>query len=450
MLTTPPPPDKKKAMIYKYQHNPISKAHRSGGSKSAVACAAYRAGEKITDPATGKIYDYTKKSGILHSAIIVPEGEAKIPRAELWAAADAAEKRRDARVAREIVGALDPDLTLADNIALVQRHAHRLADKYGCAVDYAIHAPSRSGDQRNLHVHFMLTTRRMEDGKLTQKTDLEQNDKALAKAGKPSGRAQIKTLREDWQNDINAALERAGKKYRVDARSYQDQGLDIMPGIHLGPEATRAERRGERTERGDYNRLVEAINVAQAELERREKEAQRRAEKPPPVEATEPPSAPAAPQPDERLVAEEQWQQAQATAPPPADLDEAMRRARRAASITYHADMARRGEPAAPVGTAKENAILEAAADAAAEAWFAARRQAQAQERPQAAAKPQEPPQQPQAPPQQTQKEPSAYKADGMTLEERRRAEHAATLAAAGLDKRKPAPATKERGGRGG
>ena len=281
-------------MLYKYEHKPISRAKPGGGRKSAVACAAYRAGEKLTDSATGKIYDYTQKQGIAHNAIIGPEGEEIPDRATLWNMADKAEKRADARIGREIIAALDPDLTLNQNIEICDRHAKKLADKYGCIVDYSIHAPPKNGDPRNWHVHYFLTTRKFENGQFTEKTQLERSDKALAKAGKPSGRAQITALRIDWQDEVNAALQRAGKDYRIDARSYQAQGKNIMPGVHLGPDDTRAERGGEHTERGDYNRLVAAINAAQRELERREKEAQR----PTPATATISPTAPTPPPAD--------------------------------------------------------------------------------------------------------------------------------------------------------
>ena len=259
-------------MIYKYEHKPIGRTKPGGGKKSAVASAAYRAGTKLTDNATGKIYDYTKKQGILYSKIIAPPGEIAPKRDKLWNMAEAAEKREDARIAREIIAALDPDLSLKQNIAICDRQAKKLALRYGCAVDYSIHAPPPGGDPRNLHVHYMLTTRRLENGKLTEKTELELSDTVLRKAGKPSGRAQIKELRKNWQDEVNAALKQAGKEYRIDARSYHDQGKNIMPGIHLGADATKAERRGERTEKGDYNRLVATINAAQAELDRRERE----------------------------------------------------------------------------------------------------------------------------------------------------------------------------------
>ena len=259
-------------MIYKYEHRPMGRSKTGGGKKSAVAAAAYRSGAKLLDTATNKIYDYTRKSGILHNAIIAPPGELAPNREALWNMAEAAEKREDARIGREIIAALDPDLSLKQNIQICDQHAKSLAAKYGCVVDYSIHAPPPGGDPRNLHVHFFITTRKLENGIFTEKTDIEKSDTALKKENKDSGRKQIKALRENWQNTVNATLEEAGKKYKIDARSYAERGENIMPGIHLGVDNTRAERRGERTERGDYNRMIAAINAAQAELERREKE----------------------------------------------------------------------------------------------------------------------------------------------------------------------------------
>lgn len=301
--------------------------------RSAVAASAYRAGEQIADARHEKTHDYRRKRDVESTAIIMPQGVTAWPtRAELWNAAEAAERRKDATVAREALVALPHELPAQARTTLARDFAQWIADTYGVAADVCVHHPHadkrRPSDPRHYHAHILFTTRRIEeDGRLGAKTRILDV--------KQTGRPEIERMRQQWEQMCNQALERAGRPERVDCRKQAKQQC---------------------------------------------------------LMGQEPPK-------DERLVAEEQWQQAQAQEPPPADMEEAIRRARRAASIKFHADMARRGEPAAPVGTAKENAALDAAADAAADAWLAARRQAQAQERPQAAAKPQEPPQQPQAPP---------------------------------------------------
>jgi MobA/MobL family len=71
--------------------------------RSATAAAAYRSGAQIDCEREGKSHDYSRKSGVLHGRILLPEGAPvwAADRAALWNAAEAAEKRKDAVVARE-------------------------------------------------------------------------------------------------------------------------------------------------------------------------------------------------------------------------------------------------------------------------------------------------------------------------------------------------------------
>ena len=98
---------------------------RSSG-RSAVAAAAYRSGDGLVDEWQGLEHDCTRRNGVLHSQVVLPEQAGEWSRAELWNAAEKREKRKDARTAREW------ELALPDE---------GLAAKYGCAVDVALHAP---------------------------------------------------------------------------------------------------------------------------------------------------------------------------------------------------------------------------------------------------------------------------------------------------------------------
>jgi hypothetical protein len=91
--------------IYHLSLNNISR--RSGRSATGAAAyrsgqvlrsAAYRSGDELRDGET--VHDYTKKSGVVYSEIILPDGapiEYK-DRQTLWNAVDAREKRCDARL----------------------------------------------------------------------------------------------------------------------------------------------------------------------------------------------------------------------------------------------------------------------------------------------------------------------------------------------------------------
>src|SRR3546814_8116494 len=80
-------------------------------------------------------------------------------RSALWNAAEAAEKRKDAKVAREYELGLPAELDAGQRRDLVRAFAEDIRDRYGVAVDAAIHAPHDYGDDRNHHAHVMTTTR---------------------------------------------------------------------------------------------------------------------------------------------------------------------------------------------------------------------------------------------------------------------------------------------------
>jgi hypothetical protein len=61
-------------------------------------------------------------------------------------------------------------------------------------------------------------------------------------------------------------LEQKGLEERIDHRTLKAQGIDREPTIHMGAEATALERRGIRTERGDYNREIQKRNQERTAL----------------------------------------------------------------------------------------------------------------------------------------------------------------------------------------
>lgn len=231
--------------IYHLSAKPVS---RSAG-RSATAAAAYRSGTRIVDERTGEIHDYRRKRGVESVDIILPRGsdyEWASDRSRLWNAAELAEKRKDACVAREFVVALPFELSPSTRRQLALDFAQEMADREGCAVDVAIHAPGGDGDNRNHHAHILRTTRKVEAEGLGDKLDTE-------KAGRRRV-DDLQAVRASWANACNLALERASVPDRVDHRSHRARGIEVPPTVHLGPTITEMERRGVRTERGDVNR----------------------------------------------------------------------------------------------------------------------------------------------------------------------------------------------------
>ena len=224
-------------------HLSVKAVSRSAG-RSATAAAAYRAGCEIVDQRTGEIHNYTRKGGVESTDIVLPDDapEWATNRAALWNAAEAAERRKDACVAREFEVALPDELSPAERRRLAVDFAKEMANREGCAVDVAIHAPGKEGDSRNHHAHILRTTRKVGLDGLTDKLDTE-------KAGR-NRTADLDAVRTRWAELTNERLRENGIEARVDHRSLKDQGIDRQPTSHMGPAVAAMERRGVKTEVG--------------------------------------------------------------------------------------------------------------------------------------------------------------------------------------------------------
>ncbi|MBK3457386.1 MobQ family relaxase [Pseudomonas sp. MF6754] len=231
--------------LYSASVKPVS---RSSG-RSATAAAAYRNAEKIMDERTGEIHDYTRRSGVDHVESFAPVGMAPQSGAELWNKAEAAEVRKNARVAREVLVALPHELDQVQRRELAKSIAQGLADHYGTAGTLAVHHPDREGDNRNHHVHILMTTRRLDaSGQLGEKTRELDDVKR--------GPQEVEWIRAMIEDRTNRSLERAGVEARVDRRSLIEQRaaaldagdmdraaeLDRPATLHEGPRVTQIRR----------------------------------------------------------------------------------------------------------------------------------------------------------------------------------------------------------------
>ncbi len=208
---------------------------------------AYRAGEKLTNERDGITHDYTAKKGVEHAEIVLPEGvnaDWAKDRSALWNAAEFAENRKDARVAREFEIALPHELSAEQRLEAAREFAQELANRYGAAVDFAIHAPHDASDVRNHHAHVMMTTRQVTEEGLGEKTYLEHKNARLLSAGLATTDMQLRDIRQTWEGIANERLAMAGLDIRIDHRSHMERGLEISPTEHMGVHATQMERRG--------------------------------------------------------------------------------------------------------------------------------------------------------------------------------------------------------------
>lgn len=236
-----------------------AKSTSRGKGQSSVAAAAYRSGVRLTDERTGEVSDYSRKKGVEYSEIVTSEGVPQIERGDLWNMAEAAEKRKDAKTAREWELALPSELDERQRVELTREFAHALITRYGVAVDIAIHAPGKEGDQRNHHAHLLSTTRTFGPEGLGEKT-------RILDSPRTSG-PEIEHMRQQWGELCNSALERAGHDVRIDHRALREQGAYRLPTRHMGPAATAMMRRGEAPDRTAEPKQQEALKPEFAVLE---------------------------------------------------------------------------------------------------------------------------------------------------------------------------------------
>jgi len=231
-------------------HCSVKNVSRRSG-RSAVAAASYRSGECLIEAATGRLLACRHDlGGVEHVQLI---GWTR-SREELWNAAEAAEKRKDARTAKEIEIALPAELDHLQRIALAVDYAEELRKRYGVALDVALHEPSNGGT--NYHAHILMTTR-------------EVNDKRLGKkVRKLDSKRELEAIRTLWQDVANTHLARAGEKQHIDCRSLKAQGIDRIPTIHEGYNGhpQKYGRMAMNAEIKDINKQARNVKILQAEF----------------------------------------------------------------------------------------------------------------------------------------------------------------------------------------
>ncbi len=247
-----------------------------------MGAAAYQSGDKLYSE-----YEHEWKSGdhlerIVHKEILLPPNapEKYRDRATLWNAVDASEAKSTAQTVRRIIMALPKELSREQNIDLIRNYCQTSFVDRGMIADFAVH----DDNEGNPHAHVLLTMRSLnEQGEWNPKTRtefvLDENGERIQTANGKfkrrcvswdgwNDRENCDIWRHEWEVIQNAALEQAGRTERVDMRSFQRQGIEVVPTVHLGPAATAMERKGIRTDLGDHNRAVKIINNLFAAIKR--------------------------------------------------------------------------------------------------------------------------------------------------------------------------------------
>ena len=240
--------------IYHLHMQTISRAD----GRSAVAAAAYRAASRLT-AADGRVFDFRRKQGVVAREIFVPEGCPTISRQDLWLLAENTEKRKNSTLAREMDMAIPVELNKEERFKLTAKFCRWLAQEYQVAVDCCMHRKDKNDLQENPHIHVLFTTRcYSQEGTLGAKTRELDDLKTRT--------THLLHVREKWADFCNEYLQFYGET--IDHRSFKDQGVDLLPQIHVGSAATTMTRRGLETERGVLNRAIQGNNSSIIQLQK--------------------------------------------------------------------------------------------------------------------------------------------------------------------------------------
>ncbi|MDD6245985.1 MAG: MobQ family relaxase [Firmicutes bacterium] len=260
-------------------HFHVTQIKRSAG-QSAVAAAAYRAGEKLHSEYYGEISDYTRKGGVICSEILLPSHAPPeyADRETLWNAVEKAERGKKAQLAYSFDIALQNEFSMQENIALARQF---LSDNFvsrGMVVDFAVHSPDKGdGGISNPHFHVMCPIRPIEpDGRWGNKQRREyvldeHGERVLDEAGnyvfnavpttdwgKPET---LEAWRQSWAELCNAMFAEKNLDCRIDHRSFACQGVEQIPTQHEGPTVRAMEAKGIRTDKGNLNRFIRKTNA---------------------------------------------------------------------------------------------------------------------------------------------------------------------------------------------
>ena len=253
-----------------------------GKGKSAVAAAAYRSGEKLTNEWDGLTHDYTKKGGVVHSEILLPAHAppAFSDRSTLWNSVELSEKSNNAQLAREVEIALPVELSGEEQTRLVREYCSSQFVSKGMIADFNLHDTGGG----NPHAHILLTMRPLDEkGAWLPKSKKEYVlDENGEKIRLPSGRYKTRKVdlvdwndrenaevwRRAWADLANEFLAQNNRPERIDHRSYERQGIEQIPTVHVGVSATQMEKKGIVTERGELNRNIKAANRILREIRR--------------------------------------------------------------------------------------------------------------------------------------------------------------------------------------
>lgn len=227
---------------------------RSAG-RSAVAAAAYRSAERLHDERLDRDHDFTNKSGVVHSEVLLPEHapDEWHDRERLWNDVEAFEKRKDAQLSREVEFAIPREMSQQQGIELARDFVHSEFVDCGMIADLNVHWDVGADGLPKPHAHVMLTMREVVVD--------ENGDAGFGQKVREWNRTElIEHWREAWASHVNTRLTELDIDARIDHRSLEAQGIDLEPQDKIGPAASRMESRGLEIERIEQHRAIARAN----------------------------------------------------------------------------------------------------------------------------------------------------------------------------------------------
>ncbi|MBX9621940.1 MAG: MobA/MobL family protein [Alphaproteobacteria bacterium] len=228
-------------------HMNLGHISRSGG-RSATANLAYIACTILEEERTGLVFDYSKKQGLLGQGTLAPEGcpewvydkqmlrnavesfEDQLAQRRFRGHTDTVKNAKSLEAKEKFLGSCLTGFTAnfalpleienpSDLLSLSERIVKECYVQKGLIAEWAVHY-----DKGNPHLHILATTRPW-------------NGDTFSEARFRIDREQLIEIRHLAAETTNEFGQERGYNYHVDARSYEDRGLALLPSRHLGPKA---------------------------------------------------------------------------------------------------------------------------------------------------------------------------------------------------------------------
>ena len=238
-------------------HLSVKVISRAAG-RSAVAAAAYRSADRLHDERLDRAHDFTNKSGVVHSEMLLPENapDEWRDRERLWNDVEAFEKRKDAQLSREVEFAIPREMNQQQGIELARDFVQREFVDQGMVADLNVHWDIGADGLAKPHAHVMLTMREIIVG--------EDGEASFGQKVREWNRTElVEQWRERWADHVNERLAELDIDARIDHRSLAAQGIELEPQDKIGPAASRMDGRGLEAER-----IAEHREIAQRNGER--------------------------------------------------------------------------------------------------------------------------------------------------------------------------------------